>query len=296
MTVLYINFNKADFLFIKFGDVLGKSVMSEMFKILITGGTSGLGMELVRHFLEKGFFVVTTGRRKIEVSGYEDRLSLYRTDFCDLRQTADIFRKICTKHTFDYVIYNAGILSPSEFVKTDDGFELTYQVNFLAHLLANEIIIQHHDKFKPLRVAAVTSMAYRVAVPRFTPVRSPFEYRAWRAYSDSKLYLALMCRYYSGQFKDRNIEFFSFDPGIFSSELYRTQSGIFRIIYKTGVKILRKPAKPAVILSDILTRSDIKVGGVYDVQKRIRNLPELESGIIKSFWSVAIKELDQFLR
>ena len=269
--------------------------MSERHKILITGGTSGLGLELVRHFLEKGYFVVTTGRREIDVSGYEDRLSFYRADFCDLRQTAEIFRKICREHKFCYVIYNAGILSPSEFIKTDDGFELTYQVNFLAHLLVNEIIIQHHAPGIPLRVAAVTSMAYRVADPEFKPVSSPSMYRAWRAYSDSKLYLALMCRYYSGRLADTKIQFFSFDPGIFGSQLYRTQSGVFRIIYQTGVKILRKPAKPAAVLSYLLTESDIKNGAVYDVRKRLRKLPEPDSPEIGTFWECTKMEVNKFL-
>ena len=270
--------------------------MNDKGKVLITGGTSGLGLELVRLFLDKGFFVVTTGRREIDVTGYEDRFRLYRADFCNLGQTAYIFRKICNENTFRYIIYNAGVLSPSEFIKTDDGFELTYQVNFLAHLLANEIIIQCHDPGMPLRIAAVTSMAYRVAQPEFKPVNSSSEYRAWRSYSDSKLYLALMCRHFSVRFADTKIQFFSFDPGIFGSKLYRTQSGIFRIIYMTGVRFLRKPTKPAVILSDILTESDITNGAVYDVRKRIRILPEPESGISESFWSDAIKELDQFLR
>ena len=78
-----------------FDAVLSESVMSERRNILITGGTSGLGLELVRHFLEKGYFVFTTGRREIAVSGYEDRLSFYRADFCDLGQTADITLHSC---------------------------------------------------------------------------------------------------------------------------------------------------------------------------------------------------------
>ncbi len=278
-----------------FDAVLCESVMSERRKILITGGTSGLGLELVRHFLEKGFFVVTTGRREIDVSGYEDRLRLYHADFCDLSQTAGTFRTLCREHTFDYAIYNAGILSPSEFIKTDDGFELTYQVNFLAHLLANEIIIGFHDPGSPLRVAGVTSMAYRVAEPEFKPVSSPSMYRAWRAYSDSKLYLALMCRHYSMKFADTEIQFFSFDPGIFGSQLYRTQSGVFRIIYETGVKILRKPTRPAVILSEILTGSDIKDGAVYDIRKKIRKLPEPDTELTETFWEGTIRDIEQFL-
>jgi len=31
-------------------------------KVLITGGTSGLGLELVKQFLRKGYSVVTKGR------------------------------------------------------------------------------------------------------------------------------------------------------------------------------------------------------------------------------------------
>ena len=270
--------------------------MTERGKVLITGGTSGLGLELVRLFLDKGFIVVTTGRREIDVSGYEDRFSLYRADFCNLGQTADIFRKICHEHTFDYVIYNAGILSPAEFIKTGDGFELTYQVNFLAHLLANEIIIQHNNSGRTLRIAAVTSMAYRVAAPEYKPVSEPSEYRAWKAYSDSKLYLALMCLQYSEKLARTNIRFFSFDPGIFGSKLYRTQSGIFKMIYQVGVTILRKPTSSARVLSDILMGSEIKNGAVYDVRKRIRKLQEPGFTINKAFWAGALRDIDQFLR
>ena len=35
--------------------------------ILVTGGTSGLGLELVRIFLKKGYSVVTTGRQQINM-------------------------------------------------------------------------------------------------------------------------------------------------------------------------------------------------------------------------------------
>ena len=270
--------------------------MNERGKILITGGTSGLGLELVRQFLNMGFFVVTTGRREVNVSGYEDRFRLYRADFCYLRQTADTFRKICDEHSFRYVIYNAGILSPSEFIKTDDGFEITYQVNFLAHLLINEIIIQNHDSGRPLRIAGVTSMAYRVAAPEFKPADAPSGYRAWKAYSDSKLYLALMCLHYSARFADNKIQFISFDPGIFGSQLYRTQSGIFRIIYQVGVRILRKPVKQAITLSEILSESDLNNGAVYDVRKRIHRMPEPELSVREAFWDSTMRQIDQFLR
>ena len=270
--------------------------MSEKYSILITGGTSGLGLELVKLFLRKGYFVVTTGRRIIDIPGSGGRFKSYQVDFADLDQTAEVFKEICKINDIDYVVYNAGVLSPPEFIRTKNGFEYTYQVNFLAHLLINEILIQNHDRYKPLRIAAVSSMAYRVAVPEFKSVSSSSEYKAWRAYSDSKLYLALMCRHYSAKFPAWGIQYFSFDPGIFGSQLYRTQSGVFRIIYQTGVRILRKPAKPAVVLSEILTRSDIKNGAVYDVRKRTRKLPDPVGSVNKSFWENQISAIGKFLK
>jgi len=289
-------FIKSGLLFIKFDPILDGTGMTERCNILITGGTSGLGLELVKLFLSKGYFVVTTGRRVIEMTGSGGRFKSYQVDFADLYQTAEIFKEICKISDFDYVVYNAGILSPPEFIRTKNGYEYTYQVNFLAHLLANEIIIQNHDPVRPLRIAAVISMAYRVAAPEFKPAGSPSGYKAWKAYSDSKLYLALMCLHYSAKFADRQIQLFSFDPGIFGSKLYRTQSGIFRMIYQVGVRILRKPVKPAVALSEILTGSDVNNGAVYDVRKRIRRIPEPELSYSETFWDNAMEELTQILK
>ncbi len=121
--------------------------------------------------------------------------------------------------------------------------------------------------------ATVTSMAYRVAEPDFKLSFKSSEYRPWKAYSDSKYYLSLMSRYYSGKYPENRFRYISFDPGIFGSELYRTQEGLFRSIYQTGVRILKKPVFSARVLSEILMDSNIRNGAVYDIRKKIRNLP-----------------------
>ena len=279
-----------------FVDVFEKTDMNLNGRVLITGGTSGLGLELVLVFLRKGFTVITTGRRMIEMPDFRGKFKLYQVDFADLGSTADVFAKICKVYDFDYVIYNAGILSPPVFTRTNDGFEYTFQVNFLAHLLANEIIIRHHLAGRPLRIAAVTSMAYRMAESGFKHFEEASGYRAWKAYSDSKLCLALMCRYYSAKLAESRIQFCSFDPGIFSSELYRTQSGIFRMIYQAGVRILRKPTSPARVLAEILMDPDIKSGAVYDVRKRICKLREPEADVSEAFWHAVLSKTSEFIR
>ena len=43
---------------------------------LITGGTSGLGLELVHLFLEKGYNVVATGRQQINLHGIRRKVHI----------------------------------------------------------------------------------------------------------------------------------------------------------------------------------------------------------------------------
>lgn len=50
-------------------------------KILITGGTSGLGLELANCFLKKGYEVVTTGRIKKTISDSGKRFTSGKLPF-----------------------------------------------------------------------------------------------------------------------------------------------------------------------------------------------------------------------
>ena len=72
--------------------------VTDMKTALVTGGTSGLGLEIVRVFLKKGYSVVATGRQTVDFPGYDGRFFLYRADFSDLKHTSETFRKICENH------------------------------------------------------------------------------------------------------------------------------------------------------------------------------------------------------
>ncbi|NLA49672.1 MAG: hypothetical protein GX876_09455, partial [Bacteroidales bacterium] len=199
-------------------------------------------------------------------------------------------------HDFDYIIYNAGILSPPHYTVTRDGYESTFQINFLAHFLVNEIIIRHYSPDKPLRIMAVTSLVYRLAEPDYKHLGEAAAYRPLKAYSNSKLYLVLMCRYFSERLAGTQIRFCSYDPGVFGSELYRTQKGIFRRIYQAGVIILRKPAVSAGMLVEILMDTDLVNGAVYDVKKRIREFTESGTDEREAFWNTTLAETAKFLK
>ncbi|MFZ0281445.1 MAG: SDR family NAD(P)-dependent oxidoreductase, partial [Bacteroidales bacterium] len=185
--------------------------LSDLRTVLITGGTSGLGLELVKLYLDKGFEVVATGRNLSGKEADKPHLKLFATDFSDLKQTAGAIRKICDSFNFDIVINNAGVLSPPDLTLTSDGLEYSFQVNFLSHLLVNEIIIRSRADDRPLISVAVTSPVYQVARPDLSFTSSKKTYRPLKAYSESKLLLALMCKHFSELHTGSGMKFIAFN-------------------------------------------------------------------------------------
>lgn len=263
--------------------------------ILITGGTSGLGLELVKSFLDKGKTVIATGRRELELKSYEGKFHLYRVDFSDLKETASVTQTICDNFSLDIVVNNAGILSPKEFTLTKNGFEYTYQVNYLAQHLVDEIIIKKHDPGKPLIISAVTSPVYKIAARDLNYARDKTNYNRTRAYSDSKLFQVLMCSHLSLKYKEQNMTFFSFLPGVFSSRIYRMQPKLFHALYHLAAPFMKDPAKVAAELRGLLTQSNIVTGAVYNGKMHQKDLPDIDEDLLSSFWRESYSIINQFL-
>lgn len=264
-------------------------------RILITGGTSGLGLELVKLFLGKGFNVIATGRNEIKINDFADRFTFCKVDFGDLSQVAGTIRNVCRNHNVSIVINNAGILSPPEYTETADGLEYTFQINFLAHLLADEIILKSARTESPLLFVSVTSPVYRFAgiVPYVSSGSE--DYSAVRSYSSSKFYLAMMNEFLGSGNEKAILTCIGFDPGTFSSSIYRMQKGWFRIMYRIASPFMRSPAKVAKALADILLNADIENGMVYDISKRSRTFPELDRFKKDAFIKKCFGLIDKYL-
>ncbi len=262
--------------------------------ILVTGGTSGLGLEIVRLFLGKDWFVVATGRKPLTIDGYEDRFRLYRTDFDDLKKTAATIRTICRNHQISYVVNNAGVLSPPDFTLTGNGHEYTFQVNFLSHLLINEVIIQENKNSCPICIAAITSLVHKLAKTDMNYCRQKEDYSSLKAYSDSKFFLALMCRHLADKYQHAGVTCFSLDPGIFVSSIYRMQKGWFRFLYRIAAPFMRSPSGVASVLGEIMTGQDLVSGAMYGIKKKVRKPKDIEPASVENFWKECYSAISDY--
>lgn len=269
--------------------------VSDTRKILITGGTSGLGLGLVRFFLGKGYFVASTGRKNVTVQDLTGRFTFLKTDFSDMRQTSDAVRRICRDHEFDIVINNAGVLSPPGFMLTADGNEYTFQVNFLSHLMLNEIVLRNTPPDRPLKIAAIVSPVYMIAKKDLIICSSKSDYSPLKAYSNSKLYLALMCAHLPRKYPSSDLKCIAFDPGVFSSRIYRMQKEWFRMLYRVAAPFMRSPEKVTGKFVEIIEKKDLVYGAVYKSGKKIKSVPGIENDRVDAFWQECYKMIEPYL-
>lgn len=185
---------------------------------LITGGTSGLGYELVKQFLEKGWNVGTFGRRTEKIAELNEQFGgiNFFAMTCDLtvsNQIDNFLEEAYNKfQSVEVLILNGGKLgkTPLEPLKRLNliDFRDVYETNVFANVSLIKKVIGK-QKTRKLKIVHVTSDA------GVTP------YSNWSPYGSSKAAMDMVIRILNEEEKENNLTSFSFDPGDMNTEMHR---------------------------------------------------------------------------
>jgi NAD(P)-dependent dehydrogenase (short-subunit alcohol dehydrogenase family) len=162
--------------------------------ILVTGATDGLGKRVASELAQRGATVLLHGRSRerlqttLEEVGTEagsEKLRYYLADFASLGEVRELAGWILSDEgRLDVLINNAGIIS-RERAESEDGYELTFAVNYLSHFLLTHLLVPLLHDSAPARVVNVAS-AGQSSVDFQDPMLVR-DYDAMKAYSQSKL-------------------------------------------------------------------------------------------------------------
>src|ERR671910_32969 len=162
--------------------------------ILVTGATDGLGKHVASALARRGATVLLHGRshERLEATLEElrgqtstEKVGSYLADFSSLAAVRDLADRILSEYDrLDVLVNNAGIIV-QERKESEDGYELTFAVNYLSHFLLTSLLLPLLKDSAPARVVNVAS-AGQIPIDFDDPMLER-GYDAMRAYSQSKL-------------------------------------------------------------------------------------------------------------
>jgi NAD(P)-dependent dehydrogenase (short-subunit alcohol dehydrogenase family) len=162
--------------------------------ILVTGATDGLGRRLAQVLAAMGATVLLHGRspQRLEATLEElrsqtssEKVNSYLADLSSLAAVRDLVERIFSEHDrLDVLVNNAGIIA-RERKESEDGYELTFAVNYLSHFLLTRLLLPLLKDSAPARIINVASAGQSPL--DFSNLMLERSYDAMKAYSQSKL-------------------------------------------------------------------------------------------------------------
>jgi NAD(P)-dependent dehydrogenase (short-subunit alcohol dehydrogenase family) len=164
---------------------------------VVTGGSSGLGLEIALALARAGTDVVLAGR-----DGAKGRAALARIrplapaavvrferlDLSDQTSVADFAaRMVARNYPIDLLVNNAGMMTAGARQETVDGFEMQLGANYLGHFALTGQLLPLLRKSQRPRVVQLSSLAHRQGSIDFEDLQLERGYSPWKAYCQSKL-------------------------------------------------------------------------------------------------------------
>lgn len=196
---------------------------------LITGVSSGIGVETVRAIALTGATVLGTARNLDKArealgaslldSGQVYLIFMDQTDLSSVRACADQVRSL-SGGRLNIIVNNAAVMNTPEN-RSKDGFELQFATNHLSHFLLfyllKDLLLAGSTPQYHSRVVSVSSAAHRYAPVQLDNINFDGIYNGWLAYGSSKTANIYMTNHIERLYGSQGLHGYSVHPGGFAS-------------------------------------------------------------------------------
>lgn len=211
---------------------------------LITGGTKGIGLEVVKGLLREKYKIIVVGRNKENIdkinreNNTNNKIDFFYCDLCETTEIKELLIKLQKYDKIDLLVNNAGALFSKREVNSK-GIEKTFALNHLSYFQITNGLLDKLKNSNNARIINVSSNMHKVFHLNIDDLESKKNYNGWKAYSKSK-FLNILFTYYLSMKLEGNIVCNCLSPGFIDSDFGNNNKGAFRIFIKIIKKVLAK--------------------------------------------------------
>lgn len=214
---------------------------------VITGATSGIGLQTALTLAQAGLGIIGIGRDPQRCRQAEEKIRLAVPGAEINYLVADLSRqsqvrtaavsikdKLSTQgiEALDILVNNAGTFA-DRFTPTEDGIETTLAVNHLAPFLLTHELLPLLTAAPAGKVITVSSESHHNTFMDFSYLKRPLIYISLWAYKVSKLANVLFTAEFNRRMKGSSVRAYAVDPGLVNTDIgLKGTSGISRIIWR----------------------------------------------------------------
>jgi NAD(P)-dependent dehydrogenase (short-subunit alcohol dehydrogenase family) len=196
-------------------------------RVLITGGTGGIGKQAAIQLLQLGAHVVLVGRNEEKTKAVVEELKT-RTqnpnveyllaDLSTIGAVQQLVREVIAKYPrLDVLLNNAGGMNPGRGT-TADGYERTLATNHLAYFVLANGLLPLLEKSSPSRIVNVASDAHTRGKLDYDDLNAEKGYSTFKQYSRTKAMNILFTRELAKRVEGKGITVNCLHPGFVASD------------------------------------------------------------------------------
>jgi NAD(P)-dependent dehydrogenase (short-subunit alcohol dehydrogenase family) len=269
---------------------------------MITGANSGIGKATALGLAKLGATVVMvcldrargeSALKEISQGSGNTSISLFVADLASQKSVRLLAKEFTdTNPKLHVLINNAGVLQTKRIL-TEDNIETTFAVNYLAHFLLTNLLLETLEASAPSRIVTLSSNLHQGAQINFEDLQGEKHFSGFGAYHQSKLANILFTYELSKRLQGTRVTANCLHPGAIRTNLGRHQKSIlFRAGYRFVSLFFSSPTKGAQTVIYLASSPDVEyVTGKYFVNKKEKkSSPESnDEAAAQKLWQISAK-------
>ncbi|MBT6430542.1 MAG: SDR family oxidoreductase [Rhodospirillaceae bacterium] len=216
-------------------------------RVIITGGTDGIGFVTAEELAVRGANVTLVGRNEqkcidtvaiIKNTTGNPNISHELADLSLLRDVRELAERLLADPTpIDILVNNAGGYYQKR-QQTDEGLEQTFALNHMAYFVLTNLLLERVHEAGQGRIINVASGVHKMGKLNFSDPQGRVSYKGWPAYCQSKLMNVMFTNALARRLEGTATTANSLHPGFVASKFGHNNTGFVGLMMRMSQAVM----------------------------------------------------------